>query len=217
MAAPLADHLGAGGATADPARGGRRFSSVAHLADLFDRYALHRPQMLLAWARGEDSDGSGRALSPDGAWQAELWRRLRERIPEPDLAQRTGAACARLRDEPGLARLPARLSLFGLTRFPAGQLAVLRALALRARRAPVPAASLAGAVAGRRTATRPAVLRRSEDVTATLAANRLLASWGQDSRELQLVVCAGDDPRADHHHAGRARGGHAARRGSRPT
>ena len=196
---PLADHLGAGGATADPARGGRRFSSVAHMADLYDRYALHRPQMLLAWAGGEDGDGSGRALSPDGAWQAELWRRLRERIPEPDLAQRTGAACARLRDEPGLARLPARLSLFGLTRFPAGQLAVLRALA-SARDVHLfllhPSPALWQAVAGHR----QAVVRRSEDVTATLADNRLLASWGQDSRELQLVVCAGDDPRADHHH-----------------
>ena len=25
---------------------------VRHLADLFDRYALHRPQMVRAWARG---------------------------------------------------------------------------------------------------------------------------------------------------------------------
>jgi exodeoxyribonuclease V gamma subunit len=196
---PLALHLGAGEATADPSRGGRRFSSVRHLADLFDRYALQRPQMLLAWARGEDSDGAGRALTQDGAWQAELWRRLRDRIPEPDLAQRTAAACARLRDEPGLARLPARLSLFGLTRFAPGQLAVLRALA-HARDVHLfllhPSPVLWEAVARHEAA----VVRRGADVTARLADNRLLASWGQDSRELQLVVCAGDDALADHHH-----------------
>ena len=33
-----------------------------HLADLYDRYAVHRPQMLRAWARGEDTDAGGRAL-----------------------------------------------------------------------------------------------------------------------------------------------------------
>ena len=62
-------------------------------------------------------------------WQAELWRRLRERIAEPDPAARVEAACARLRAEPGSPSCPARLSLFGLTRLPAGQLHVLRALA----------------------------------------------------------------------------------------
>ena len=37
------------------------------------------------------------------------WRRLRERIPVPGPAERIEGACARLRDEPGLVELPARL------------------------------------------------------------------------------------------------------------
>ncbi len=44
----------------------------------------------------------------------------------------------------------------------------------------------------------PATLRK-DDVTATLPTNSLLASWGQDARELQLVVGA-DDEQVDHHH-----------------
>jgi signal transduction histidine kinase len=116
--APLAAHLGGTGADVDPSRGARRLSSVRHIADLYDRYSVHRPAMLRAWAEGS---GEG--------WQAELWRRLRERIGEPSPAERLADACVRLRAEPGLVDLPARMSLFGLTRLPASYLDVLHALA----------------------------------------------------------------------------------------
>ena len=53
---------GGGGDDVDPARRARRFSAVRHLAELFDRYALHRPEMVRAWARGED----GGRCRPDG-------------------------------------------------------------------------------------------------------------------------------------------------------
>jgi len=88
----LAAHLG--GAEPDTARRARRFTSVRHLADLFDRYALHRPDMVRAWAQGNDTDGAGRSLPPDTSWQAELWRRLRDRIADPDPAERLEVACA---------------------------------------------------------------------------------------------------------------------------
>ena len=42
------------------------------------------------------------------------------------------------------------------------------------------------------------VVRRAEDHTAELPRNRLLASWGNDARELQLVVAGAGT--ADHHH-----------------
>ena len=49
------------------------------------------------------------------------------------------------------------------------------------------------------------VVRRRADPTATLADNRLLASWGHDVRELQLVL-AGAGEHVDHHHAVEHRG-----------
>ena len=196
----LAAHLGATIETADPARQARRFASVRHIAELFDRYALHRPAMVRAWAEGHDIDASGRALPPDATWQAELWRRLRQRAGQPDPAERIEAACARLREEPALAELPDRLSLFGLTRLPAGRLQVLDALAA-ARDVHLfllhPSPALWERVA-RVIAERPRIVRRADDGTRELPANRLLASWGQDVRELQLVVGACG---ADHHHA----------------
>ena len=69
---------------------GRRFSTLRHVADLFDRYALHRPDMIRAWAGGCDTDGGGRNLPPDAVWQAELWRRLRDRNPAARSVRATG-------------------------------------------------------------------------------------------------------------------------------
>jgi exodeoxyribonuclease V gamma subunit len=184
-AQPLAAFLG--GTEGDANRRARRFATVRHVAALFDRYALHRPDMLHAWAQGEDAPAR---------WQAELWRRLNERIGVPGPAERLDAACAALRGDPGLVALPERLSLFGLTRLPAGRLRVLRALA--AQRDvhlfllhPSPALwdKVAAALDG-------PIARRADDVTARLPANRLLASWGQDSRELQVVL----GEHVSHHH-----------------
>ena len=183
----LADHL------RGPARA-RRFATVRHVADLFDRYALHRPELVRAWAAGEDG-----GVPDDAAWQAELWRRLRARISGAGPAERLERACARLREEPGVVDLPPRVSLFGLTRLPAGHLEVLRALAA-GRDVHLfvlhPSPMLWERVAARGGAP---TVRRRDDATATLPANRLLASWGHDARELQLVL-AGAEEHADHHH-----------------
>jgi len=186
----LSVHLG-GSAPGDPVRRARRLSSVRHLADLFDRYALHRPAMVRAWSEGLDD-----------AWQAELWRRLRAHIAQPGPAERLDAACAALANDPGIVDLAQRISLFGLTRLPAGHLRVLRALAV-GRDVHLfllhPSPALWERVATAQADKRPPA-RRSEDVTAALPSNRLLASWGQDSREMQLVLLNSDDERADHHH-----------------
>src|SRR5690242_9541960 len=175
---PLADHLGD-----DPDRRARRFASLRHIAELYDRYALYRPEMLEAWARGEGEH-----------WQAELWRRLRARLPVPGPAERTQTACAGLRASGGVVDLPERIALFGLTRLPAGRLRVLRALAEHRDvhlflLHPSPAQ-------WERLRDHPPVVRREQ--VETTAANPLLASWGHDSRELQLILGPGHE---EHEHA----------------
>jgi exodeoxyribonuclease V gamma subunit len=187
--AGLAAHLGGTGEATAPARRARRFSAVRHLAELFDRYAVHRPEMVRAWANRSGGDG---------AWQAELWRRLRERIGVPDPAERVEGGCARLREEPAVVVLPARLSLFGLTRLPTGHLDVLRALAAH-RDVHVFVLHPSPALWDRIAALAPRVVKRREDPTAAIPVNRLLASWGQDAREMQLVLGAAEHD--DHHHA----------------
>ena len=184
----LATHLGGGD---DTARRARRFATVRHIAELFDRYALHRPEMVRDWAIGEVD------LPTEATWQAQLWQRLRRRLDQPSPAERIEAACERLIAEPTLLDLPDRVSLFGLTRLPRGHLDVLSALA-SGREVHLfllhPSAALWEKVA----AAAP-VLLRAEDPTSLLPENRLLASWGQDAREMQLVLSA--HVHVGHHHA----------------
>ena len=216
---PLASYLGATAAEAedDPTffgRRARRFGSARHLADLYDRYGVHRPAMLRAWAMKDDVDGAGRPLAPQWAWQAELWRRLRDRIGLASPAERLDDACTSLRARPAVVDLPGRLSLFGLTRLPASFLAVLRALAEH-REVHLfllhPSAVLWDRIV-ERVGPRASVVPRPSDPTANLPANPLLTSWGRDAREMQLVLTAGaadgelagdshgEVPIADRHH-----------------
>ncbi|MEX2621335.1 MAG: exodeoxyribonuclease V subunit gamma [Egibacteraceae bacterium] len=197
--AALAAHLGAG--QPDEHRRARRFAAVRHIADLFDRYGVHRPAMVRAWAAGHDHDDEGAPLPDDLAWQARLWRCLADRLAAPSPAERLADVCAAIRDDPALLDLPARVSVFGLTRLPASYLDVLRAVAVGRDvhlflLHPSPAlwdrvAATAGA-SGRR-------VRRPDDPTAGLARNPLLTTWGRDAREMQLVVATGDG-HVDRHH-----------------
>lgn len=175
----------------------RRFSTVRHLSDLFDRYGVHRPEMVRAWAAGRlhgaaalGTGAGGTGGSAGQEWQAELWRRLRERVGVPSPAERLESALARLRSEPELVDLPDRLVVFGLTRLPASQVEVLAGLALH-RDVHLfllhPSAASWRAVEG---AGRSAPGRRAEDGSGALVDHPLLRSWGRDSREMQLVLAS---------------------------
>jgi exodeoxyribonuclease V gamma subunit len=174
---PLRRYLGA---PDDDVRRARRFGIVRHLAELFDRYALHRPDMVRGWAAGEDE-----------SWQAELWRHLRAAIAAPGPAERLEHATAVLRGQTGQ-----RLALFGLTRLPQTHLRVLDALAagrdvhlFLLHPSPALWEKLGGG---------PPVTLRAQDTTALTPTNPLLRSWGRDSRELQLVITGTTFD--DHHH-----------------
>ncbi len=179
---PLVDHLVAGSPDASQLR---RFATVRHLADLFDRYAVHRPDMIRQWV--EPVAGTTGARD----WQAELWRRLRQRIGVPSPAERVEAAIATLVEQPELLDLPARLSLFGLTRLPASHLPVLEAIAQN-REVHLfllhPSGRLWNSVEAGAEGLPVYPVSRSDDPTASLAVNPLLRSWGRDAREMHLVL-----------------------------
>ena len=130
-AAVLWHYLGGNGNATEGNRihGGRRWSTARHLADLFATYAATRPAMIENWAEGRDVDAAGSPLAEDRAWQAGLWRRLRDELNAPSPVERMQAAVARLRQEPESSDLPQRLSIFGATRLSSDYLVVLAALA----------------------------------------------------------------------------------------
>lgn len=200
---------------------GRRYATAARLAALFEGYALQRPGLITEWAAGADTDGTGRHLPGDLAWQPVLWRRLRTAVGAAGPAERLHAACARLRDEPGAVTLPERLSIFGATRLPAAHLAVLTALAEHrdlhlwlTHPSPAMWAALArlrtghepdgGADRGfRGSAANPAEpsgsvpslpveIPRAEDDSAARVRHPLLAGASRDIRELQLRLPPAD-------------------------
>jgi exodeoxyribonuclease V gamma subunit len=152
-----------------------------------------------AWAAGQDADAHGAPLPAERRWQAELWRALRERIGAPGPAERLEPACARLIAKPGLLALPERLAVFGLTRLPAGEVRVLRALAER-REVHLFLLHPSPALWEALTPLTPpdgARLSRHADPSAEQARHPLLASWGRDARELQLVLGRGSGSDAE--------------------
>ncbi|MGI8457486.1 MAG: exodeoxyribonuclease V subunit gamma [Propionibacteriaceae bacterium] len=191
-AAPLWSYLTrgaetAGAAAVDP-RGGRRFATAQHLAELFARYAAARPTMINHWLVGADVDGQGRALAPDRAWQAEIWRRLRAMVGVPSPAERLAAGRAHLRAHPESADLPQRLSIFGPTRLEPDHLPTLAALAAHRDvhlwlSHPSPALWTSVAALAPR-ARGP----RREDPAAAVGRHRLLRYLGRDLVELERGV-----------------------------
>jgi exodeoxyribonuclease V gamma subunit len=142
--------------------------------------------MLRLWAEGRDERGDGTPLEDDLRWQAELWRRLRERLGAISPAELLDSACARLREEPGVSGLPERISVFGASRLSSARLAVLAALAehrdvhLWLNHA---SPALWETVSGSR-----AVLRRRDDSSRGSLRNPLLASLSRDVLELQQLL-----------------------------
>nr|WP_255426645.1 exodeoxyribonuclease V subunit gamma [Pseudonocardia sp. C8] len=193
--AGLAAHLERGGH-------GRRYALARSLAGLFGTYATHRPALLRNWRRGADE------VSPDLAWQPELWRRLRARLGVPGPAERLDAAVAALRDgaSPGDG-VPERLSLFGPTRLAAEHLGVLEAVSVHRDVhlwLPHPSPVMWDAVRRSRPAAPPT---RASDGSAGQVRNPLLRSLGRDVRELALRLPATGPGVTDTHHRAPGPGG----------
>lgn len=176
--------------------GATRFGQARRLADLFDRYAVHRPDMLLEWTAGRDVDPTGEPLDPAVAWQPHLWRLVHRRVGTPSLPERLPRLLADVRSGalpiPGL---PPRLAVFGLTTLPGGSTFLDLVDALAATRDvgvylldPSPGASAAVRLqvvgqlplGGRRT--------RADDRTAAVVRHPLAASWAHTRREATVLL-----------------------------
>ncbi|HLR98816.1 exodeoxyribonuclease V subunit gamma [Mycolicibacillus parakoreensis] len=195
----LAAHLGHfhDGAEARLRRG-RRYAVARRLAGLFASYARQRPQLLIDWLDGADTDGAGGTLAGDLAWQPPLWRALVAVVAVGDVAaphRRHQQMLDRL-SAAALPTVPARLSLFGHTRLAVTDVELLTALATHHDLhlwLPHPSDAL-----WRRVRELPAgsgPVARREDTSAAAAAHPLLATLGRDVRELQgaLAAAVGDD------------------------
>ncbi len=78
---------------------------ATRIADVFHRYALHRPELVDAWATGADEPGQ--------AWQSALWRRLSSDIDAPHPGRRLALLVEALTTTDLPPSFPRRLVLFG--------------------------------------------------------------------------------------------------------
>jgi exodeoxyribonuclease V gamma subunit len=91
-------------------RHGLKLAQLSYrVADVFDQYTIHRPEMVLRWEQGEESH-----------WQAQLWRTVvaetgawhRARVRQQFFERLRGIAVAP-------PTLPTRISIFGISALPA--------------------------------------------------------------------------------------------------
>jgi exodeoxyribonuclease V gamma subunit len=160
------------------------------IADLFDRYTLHRPAMVRRWEAGHDVDALGQQLAAHLRWQPQLWRLLVATLGESDAAA-MALAPAELRTRRRTPQLPGRVFLVGLASLPTPHLAVLAALAEHTDvhvLAPTP--SLTAWRRVRALAGEPMALplARSVDPSVGVTAHRLGAGWGRAAREAHLLL-----------------------------
>jgi len=111
-------HAGRGDPSARNEATLRRFGLAAKIAGLFDRYLVHRPEMVLHWERGGSIDD----------WQAILWRDVVAARGGEHFAALLESAVARLR-RGEVVGLPPRVSFFGIASLPPSYLQLVAALA----------------------------------------------------------------------------------------
>ena len=178
------------------AQGASRFSRIRAVADLFDRYHLHRPQMIESWAQGHPVDGNGAELPPHLSWQERVWSHLRTRIDQPSPPEQFRTLLDRVRSDDLPLDLPDRLILFGFTSLP-GRDFLEMVTAVAAHRTVhlflLGPSFLDGAQLLQKSPTPAVGLHRSriEDPTETLVHQSLLRTWGRMARETALLVADG--------------------------
>jgi len=103
------------------------FQVASKIADMFDQYAIYRPQMLQAWESGKLY-----YESPHELWQRKIWLALKERHGSRYPNRYASLmSCLRALESPDAAarnRLPRRLLVFGISVLPDFYISLLRGL-----------------------------------------------------------------------------------------
>ncbi len=149
---------------------GSWMARARYIADLFDRYGMHRPHMLRNWAIGNDVGGDSEPLADAAVWQPRLWRAVREQLgPAP--AEQLMSFLADLATHDMALTKASRVHVFGLSAMSVEFVQVLRALAVSTDMrlfVPVTSDTRAGSV----------LRGQGEDPT-----HPLLATWGRTERD----------------------------------
>ena len=169
------------------------YAKARRIADLFDRYAINRPQLLQQWRAGRDGDGTTDEndavvpLAEDHAWQPHLWRLVRE-IIGPNPAEQLPDLLAMVRAGTLQPQLPERVAVFGVSAISAAQLDILHSLGVQrdvhlfmVHPSPTAWSGSRQQLAGR------LVLRSACDATVAVR-HPLLRSWARPAMEAAVLI-----------------------------
>ncbi|AGA91057.1 exodeoxyribonuclease V, gamma subunit [Thioflavicoccus mobilis 8321] len=180
--APLRGYL------ADDGQALKRWQLAGRIADLFDRYQLHRPERIRAWDAGEGAD-----------WQAVLWRRLVvdiEGAHRVAVIDRLLAALAAPSREGQGDRLPERISLFAISSLPPLLIEVFQALAAHTAvdlYLHAPTEAFWADLVSQKVLARKR-LEHPDEADLWEVGNPLLASWGRQGQALHDLLLSRDTP-----------------------
>ena len=190
-------------------------SRARTIADLFDRYSLHRSTMVRRWSgdhvddawstgagsagvsasTGVDVDAFGAALDPLQLWQPQLWRAVQQQLDAPTDAQRLAACVEAIRSGALDLRVerdfPERIFVFGLASLPSSHLSVLTAVSTQLEvhvLAPVPSPQRWGTVRSRLTLPLRPPEPRSDETLPAVAGHPLVTGWGRAIRESHVLL-----------------------------
>jgi exodeoxyribonuclease V gamma subunit len=173
------------------------YGRARRLADLFDRYAVRRPELVQQWIAGNDVDTLGRRLGPHDSWQPHLWRLVRARIGRPSPVERVPGLLEGLRTGTLALDLPARLAVFGVTTLPNGAPFLELVQAIAAQRDVHlflldPSPTTADRVRAATLAAPDFSPLRTDDHSDGGVHHPLLRSWGRPYRERAMLLAAAE-------------------------
>ena len=169
--------------------GASHYGRARRIADLFDRYHVHRPAMIREWG-----EGAGPQIALHQQWQPRLWRAVRARIGSPSPAEQMPHLLAEVAAGRLPLALPERVSVFGVSVLPGGSGFLELAAAVAATREVdlyllEPSPALARTIRSTLGGQRPSGPRlRSTEPGAERVDHPLLSSWARLPREASVLV-----------------------------
>ncbi len=103
----------------------RLFQLSHRIADTFDQYTIYRPDMIKAWDEGKTPGW----IDPQYSWQPMLWQKATQALPQLKHFTALAHEFMQAMENESLdhARLPSRISLFGISTLPPLYLDILKA------------------------------------------------------------------------------------------
>ncbi len=156
----------------------RKLSFAKRVAELFDKYAVHRPEMILDWNAGKNTDGI-EELPDNQIWQPVLWRHLHSLLGTTN-ATKAPLVHTEIQN--------ARITFFGLESFSRAKVELLKRLGENQDIKILHLSPIDGIIASFREKDFIVGEKRRDQDLAAQVSNPLLRSWSRSALESSALL-----------------------------